>query len=276
MDTLNVSGIDYTAIRDLLMYDIAQLPLVASDILYAITDDVISNLPVGAEGQMLKVTNGLPYWGEDIDTDIDTVGITVQENGVTVAENVVNINIIHPTQTVVTTPTTAQVDIDIQQLLGAVVFEDTDQLDTNLNPEPTIGTGVTTLDLFTTLGIIAGTGEYYFMAEGSNAFLDSVSGVGTGTWGLKVAFRDNAGAAISDVIVSGSTDGGNLLNNNLAVPNLTRYIDTYWWLIPLYPLFLTKADFSDRYRLLYTASGYGVQASPTGKTVSGVYTSTTP
>ncbi len=67
---------------------IGNLTLNQGDILYWDEDGCIQQLALGAAGQMLKVSGGVPVWANDIDTDNDTVGINVYENGVLRGENV--------------------------------------------------------------------------------------------------------------------------------------------------------------------------------------------
>ena len=75
--------------------DINGLTLVQGDILYYNGTNIV-RLPIGSTGEALKVVGGNPAWAEDIDTDIDTdtVGVTVEEDGVSVQTNVTVINFV--------------------------------------------------------------------------------------------------------------------------------------------------------------------------------------
>ncbi len=100
-DVLNVGRLDVATLVvnnvDLETYigqsgstaDINAITFSTGDILYFDGTNVVA-LPLGTAGQALKVNgagNGLE-WAADIDTDNDTVGVNVEENGSSIATDV--------------------------------------------------------------------------------------------------------------------------------------------------------------------------------------------
>lgn len=73
--------------------DINALTLVTGDLLYYNGTNIV-RLPIGSTNEALKVSGGLPVWGEDLDTDTDTVGVTVEEDGTPIQTNVTIVNFI--------------------------------------------------------------------------------------------------------------------------------------------------------------------------------------
>lgn len=236
----------------------------------------------GTDGQVLKVSTGMPVWAADIDTD--TVGVTVQEDGVTVAENVTTIdfkwtNAAYPT--LVTTPAGNQVDIALDDVYTSTItalWQDTRSTDNlNINPDGPSATifanvaEVNRLDLVNDVGISVPTShsEYYVIAETSNLIEDS-SGPppAVGYWTLGVRFYDATGTStpLTGVQLNppatdtgydtrqGSTDGGNLLTVYCAIPANTRYIDFAHADTALFPLFITYASIDNRYRAVVSAA----------------------
>ena len=70
-------------------------------------------LPVGTNGQVLKLTGGNPAWGTDNDTDTDTVGVTVEEDDSSVQTNVTIINFVTGGAGIVTDQGGGRVDVDL-------------------------------------------------------------------------------------------------------------------------------------------------------------------
>jgi len=153
---------------------------------------------------------------------------------------------------------------------GDGFFVDNTNGPTNINPQPSSTNDITRINIFTQTGLTAGdinTENYYFMTEASNYFTDRVGApAAVGNWSLRITFRDSGLSAIDNPVVSGSTDGGNLLTNVQTIPSGTQYIDVLWKLIPLFPIFLSGVNFSDRYRRI---AALPVTASPNGHTTNG-------
>jgi len=115
--TLTVQGINitnYITSANGAANDINGLTLVQGDILYYDGTNIV-RLPVGTTGQALKVSGGVPAWGTDIDTDTDTIGVTVEEDDVAVETNVTTINFITGGG-LVTSPTAGTVEVDMTGL----------------------------------------------------------------------------------------------------------------------------------------------------------------
>lgn len=248
--------------------------------------DPICRAP-GTNGQVLKTIGPTVGWAEDIDTDTDTIGVTVQEDGVTVAENVTEINFITGTADVVTTPATNQVDLDLIEVLGPLWESNLLDPDTNaglfINPAE-----VLRLDLLSVLDELPSTaGEYYVVVEGSNWFVDTPLGgsdPSDGTWAMDTRFYDDTGTSTpltGNEITLGTeegeddtTPGGVLITLFHPVPANARYVDFAWVTLPTVPIVLGEAYFTDRYRALIRGSQVGTFASPQGHTTQGVRTST--
>lgn len=265
-------------------------------------------LPKGTDGEVLKTIGAYPTWNED--TDTDTVGVTIQEDGVTVAENVTTIdfkwtNVSYPT--LVTTPASNQVDIaldDVYTSTITAIWEDTrDTSDLNINPDGpsaslfSSSAEVVRLDLVNDVGIsIPSTdNEYYFIME-SSSWLETSneSPVGTanatGTWGHAVRFYDNTGtstALTGNIInepvgevaaVNTTTKGGALQTIYCGIPANTRYIDVSKADAFVFPLFVTHAVVDNRYRAVLTAAtkNAGFQSPNNIAYPGGVNTRVTP
>jgi hypothetical protein len=75
-----------------------EITMTTNDILYYDAElDVLQPLAIGANGKVLKVAGQnsfglIPAWADDENDDTDTVGVTVQEDGVTVATGVTQID----------------------------------------------------------------------------------------------------------------------------------------------------------------------------------------
>lgn len=250
-----------------------------------ITHDAVGDpvcLPKGTDGEVLKTVNNYPTWVEDIDTD--TVGVTVQEDGVTVAENVTTIdfkwtNAVYPT--LVTTPAGNQVDIALDDVYTSTIsalWEDTratNDLNIKANgPSGTLwlnsSTLATRVDLVNDVGLagpITVENSHYVIAEFSNKTTDS-SGPppAVGTWTIAVRFYDSTGTSTpgTGVLIAepagedpdrvGNTDGGNLVTVYCGLPVGTRYVDFYHLDQFLFPLFATGGTVDNRYRAIVTAS----------------------
>lgn len=239
------------------------------DFYYAPADDTLDRLPAGVNGQVLKVTSGLPAWGEDQDTDTDTVGVTVQEDGVTVAENVTTINFKWTDTVLVTTPAGNQVDLELTDLNNYLIWEDTDQADTNIDPDLAGGAvETTTLDLFDAIngpGLTAeqvDTQNYFFVTEGA-AWLETTTdgGAASGDWDLDITFLESDGVTDAGHVAgdtakgwgstgdfSDSTAGGVMMTNFQTIPAGTRYVRVHWLFTLFFPLGLNWAEFANRYR----------------------------
>lgn len=247
----------------------------------------------GTDGQVLKSDGSTVVWEEDLDTDTDTVGVTVQEDGVTVAENVTNIDFKWPGGTLITTPAGNQVDLELELLRGAL-FEDFTQADSNLDPSSSVlfnNVGeVTRVDLINDAGLASvpsTADEVYVVAEASNGFRDSGlagGGLSAGEWFLDVRFYENDGTStplsgteipVAGTAVLGTSNGGNLLTLFRGVPADARYVDFAWSLIPTTPLFVNTTNFSDRFRAVINAAEYLTYATPQGHTTQGVRAKTT-
>ena len=295
VDVLKVTGItvvdeDWTGFDDEYLYLLSLLNCNDGAIITHQDGDPVC-LPVGTDGEVLKTIDGGLAWSEDIDTDTDTVGVTVQEDGVTVAENVTTIDFKWTGGVLVTNPVASQVDLDLEELLGPL-FEDTTQADTNLDPESDLlfanAAEVTRIDLSTLSGVtlpLDGS-ELTVVAEASNYFEDSVSGgASSGGWELDVRFYRDDGTSTpltgteivqGGTLVQGSSAGGNLLTLIQNIPANTKYVDFGWSLVPTFPLFLTITNFSDRYRAIIPQSQNGTFVTPNGHATQGVRASTSP
>lgn len=286
---VTVQSEPFTGFAEQYVYELAGLECSVGAIITHLDGSPVC-LPPSDNGLVLKTINGGLVWSEDLDTDTDTVGVTVQEDGVTVAENVTTIDFVWTGSTpLVTNPSVGQVDIDLEELLGPL-FEDDTQADTNLDPDS--GTlfsnpaEVTRVDLASLQGVtlpLVG-GELTALLEASNYFEDSVNaGASTGTWSVGVRFYEDDGTStpLTGTLISqhsqvGTTAGGNLLTYFRNIPADTRYVDFAWSLVPVFPLNLTLTNFSDRYRAIINQDQNGVFQTPQGHATSGARPSTSP
>lgn len=112
--TLVVNNVDLETYLGQTSYteDINGLTLADGDLLY-FDGTNINRLPIGTEGQVLKVVSGTPAWAEDLDTDTDTVGVTVDEDGVEVETEVTTINFVTGGAGAVTSPSAGSVTVDL-------------------------------------------------------------------------------------------------------------------------------------------------------------------
>lgn len=239
-------------------------------------------LPKGTDGQVLKTSSAYPTWSEDIDTD--TVGVTIQEDGVTIAENVTTIdfkwtNVTYPT--LVTTPASNQVDIaldDVYLSTITAIWEDTRATnDLNINPDGPSSSvfnnvaEVVRLDLVNDVGISipSSDNEYYFIMESSSWLETSNQSPGTasatGTWGHAIRFYDNTGTstALTGVLIprpagetsnrGTTTPGGALQTVYCGIPAGTRYVDVGKADAFTFPLNINHAVVDNRYRAVVSA-----------------------
>ena len=285
-ENMLLNGWDILGYQAFLMHQINILPWTnAGEIVFAPADNEVSILALGTNGQMLKSSGTLPFWGEDDDTDTDTVGVTVQEDGVTVAENVTQIDFLWTPSVLITTPASNQADIDLQEILNTFVWEDSTDDDTNLDPSGSAMFSSVAetrrLDLFLDAGIadaefgLSASDAYYAMAEGNNYF--RIGGAAApGVWAMGFAFfqadgtsTPNTGTPVGgDDWMSSANTGGDLITFVKGISANTRYVDFYWGLFAVSPGFLTVADFCGRYRSIHTAANNGIHASPTGQTAT--------
>lgn len=115
---LTVNGVDLT---DVVTNPLNGLTLAEGDILYVDSGGDYAVLNIGSDGQVLKISGGLPAWGTDNDTDTDTVGVTVEEDGVQVQTTVTVINFVtglQATTPIVTSPGAGQVTVDLDALVN--------------------------------------------------------------------------------------------------------------------------------------------------------------
>ncbi len=269
-EQLFINGVDALSYADFLMYTISQLPFAASDIIYAPADDQADNLAIGSNGEVLKVgSENVPVWG--VDSNDNTVGVTVQEDGVTVADNVTTINFLYAPNVLATVPGAGQVDLDMQLLLGAF-WEDTTQANSNLilnttNVAPLGNSSFCTrVDLVGIGGAIPSTdNEYYVIAEASSYIENQFNGSPLGgTFTLGVRFYDNTGSStpVTGTVITepvGEQDGQSNAIHALqtvfcGVPANTRYIDFGWATVPTVPAAAGDAAWSDRYRAIITSA----------------------
>ena len=92
--------------------DINGLTLVDGDLLYFNGTNIV-RLPIGTDGQVLKVVSGVPTWAADLDTDTDTIGVTVEEGGTEIETEVTTINFVTGGAGAVTSPSAGVVNVDL-------------------------------------------------------------------------------------------------------------------------------------------------------------------
>lgn len=112
--TLTINGIDVTSIIN---NPLNGLVPSTGDLLYW-NGSAWTLLNVGTDGQVLKLASGLPSWGTD--TDTDTVGVTVEEDDVSVQTNVTIINFLTNGAGIVTSPSAGVVEVDLDLLVNPV------------------------------------------------------------------------------------------------------------------------------------------------------------
>lgn len=126
-DIVNVGDMDVASltIADVRVTDVVSNPLngltlTEGDILYVDANGDYVVLPVGTNGQVLKVTSGVPAWGtdNDTDTDTDTVGVTIEEDDVEVETNVTVINFVSGGENIVSSPSAGVVDVDLDAFIA--------------------------------------------------------------------------------------------------------------------------------------------------------------
>lgn len=265
-----------------------------------LTHDAVGDpicLAPDADGLVLKSDGTTVQWAEDLDTDTDTVGVTIQEDGVTVAENVTNIDFTFPDAVVITTPGAPQVDFELAP--GSAFWEDSRATDdANIDPQgPSSGAfddpaQVNRLDLINDAGLSAvptADNDWYVIMESSSA-LESNSTPDAGSWSHAVKFFDNTGTATALTGVeitkpAGETSsafssraGGALQTVYCGIPAGTRYVDFGKGDAFLFPLFITKAVIDNRYRAIISKSAKNLGfETPNGKTwPGGEFPSVTP
>lgn len=212
------------------------LDLTAGDILYY--DEALASftpLPLGDPGQVLKVADGIPSWGEDVDTDTDTdtVGVTVQEDGVTVAENVVTINFESDASgDFVTDAGGGQADIDIPEAYGPI-YENSVNLDEpdNYTIDGNLGNyGSLVLDLTGVYGVPAqriADGEVSITMAQTLRMFGGVSGFEhSGGHSVRVECNNASDVNITELTFSYSQDNVETkpLSGTQVLPVGTRYL----------------------------------------------------
>lgn len=105
--TLTINGIDVT---NVISNPLDGLVPSEGDILYY-TGGAWTLLSPGTDGQVLKLSGGVPTWAAD--TDTDTVGVTVEEDDSSVQTNVTIINFVTGGQGIVSSPTAGEVEVDL-------------------------------------------------------------------------------------------------------------------------------------------------------------------
>ena len=122
-DILNVGTMDVANltvanadITDVINNPLNGLVLAEGDLLYVNGSGDYAVLNIGTAGQVLKVTAGVPAWG----TDTDTVGVTVEEDDVSVQTNVTIINFVTNGAGIVTSPVAGTVEVDLDLLVNPV------------------------------------------------------------------------------------------------------------------------------------------------------------
>jgi hypothetical protein len=90
--------------------DINGLSLNQGDILYYDGSNIVV-LPIGSTGKVLKVVGGIPAWATE--TDTDTIGITIEEDGSEILQNTVILNFVTGGLGVVTSSVAGEVTVDL-------------------------------------------------------------------------------------------------------------------------------------------------------------------
>lgn len=112
--TLTIDGVDVTSVIN---NPLNALSPSDGDILYW-DNDAWNLLSVGTDGQVLKLSSGLPAWGTDNDTDTDTVGVTVEEDDSSVQTEVTVINFVTNGAGIVTSPSAGTVEVDLDTFVN--------------------------------------------------------------------------------------------------------------------------------------------------------------
>ena len=214
--------------------------------------------PPSTDGLVLKTRSAFLNWEEDLDTDTDTVGITVQEDGVTVATNVTNIDFLWTPTVIATTPASNQVDLELTDLLNPVK-----QSGTGSGSVQSGGFIASASALWGTAAHVrridlgadtTSASECSIMLEANNYFLISATPA-PGTWAFSTRFYASDGTADRTTVgtqvgttlgTTDSTSGGAYFNYQRAIPAGVRYVDLYYSLLPVSPLSLTTADVCGR------------------------------
>ena len=238
--------------------------------------------PPSTDGLVLKTRSDFLNWEADIDTDEDTVGITVQEDGVTVATNVTNIDFLWAPSVIATTPAGNQVDLELTDLLN---FWKYGPFTGSASAPDTGGIIASASGLFATAAHVRRlvlpetttdtNSDCWAVFEGHNYFLIGASPA-PGTWGMATRFygpdgsddRSTVGTQIGGQLGhTAATAGGNTLTFFRKV-NLAgvKYVDVAYSLLAVSPLFLDTTEICHRYVGIFdgplaAAQGY---ATPSG------------
>lgn len=296
VSVLNVEGTDIASYSGLLAWQLEDLNWVKGVLVYApknaaeATDDGLDTLLIGNTGEHLVTAASLPTW--QVKTLFADGNLTVKQDGVIIDNNVSRIDFIWGGEVMVTNPVEGEAELDLTLMIGPL-FEDTNQLDTNLDPsaDPLFNdpTETVRLDLVASTRLTSEPtvdGAYYVVVEASNYFESAGYLDAAGTWHLGVQFYQNDGTATpqtgteitpTDVSTNSTSDpGGNLITLFCKIPPGTRYIDFFWSLLPVAPFSLSYTSFSDRYRAVISAAEYGTFQTPNGQTASASNPSTSP
>ena len=275
VNQMNVAGVGFEGFGEQYLFKLNELNCDSGEILTHDADGDPICLEAGDDGEVLKTVGSLIDWAEDIDTDEDTVGVTVQEDGVTVAENVTTIDFLWSDSVLVTTPAADQADVDLRELLLTTLYEDTRDTNDNLTASADDLWGTSSHIKRVDLGLDTnGDGQYYAIMEANNYFLASGSEA-PGTWAMSMRFYDNTGTAgtpnsgNSTGLQQGFTDstaGGALITLKSSIPDGTRFVDFYWSLLAVSPINLTTTDVCGRYVAVFPGTLNGVFETPEGRT----------
>lgn len=216
---------------------LSDLSLTNNDLIYYNQGELIP-LGVGANGQLIKIASGVPAWGTDIDTDTNTVGVTVQEDGVTVADNVTTINFV--TGTGSNDPYLSEDDTgngpgggnevslnNIDEAIAGDFFLDQTNDSTNLTVNTSLGDYGNVIDL-QALGMdLDDVGDYTVKAEFNGRWFNGITGfehAGNAAMGMR--FYDTSDVQITELGLSygAANDEFRDITYSTSIPGGTRYI----------------------------------------------------
>lgn len=261
---IDVVGEDFKGFDDQYIYKLA---LLNCDTRGAILTHDINGDPIcydpSDDGLVLKTRSSILNWEEDIDTDTDTVGITVQEDGVTVATNVTNIDFLWTPSIIATTPASDQVDLGLTELLDP--FKYGPFTGTATAPDGPGGIVASSGGLFSIASHVrrmplpettTGSSDCWAVFEGHNYFLIGGS-TAPGTWAVGTRFygpdgtadRSTVGTQVGSQLGTTSSASGGATITYFRKVDLAgvKYVDMYYSLLAVSPGFLTTADICHRY-----------------------------
>ena len=263
VNSISVENTAFTGFGEQYVHKLGSLTCSSGHMLSHDIDGDPRCLTLGDEGQVLGTDGTDNAWLEDIDTDTDTIGITVQEDGVTVAENVTNIDFLWTPSVIATTPASDQVDLALEELLdiwkygpftGSASAPDTGGIIASASALWGTSSHIRRLVLPETT--TDSSGDCWAVFEGHNYFLIGASPA-PGTWAVSTRFygpdgtddRSTVGTQIGGQLGhTNSTAGGATLTFFRKV-NLTgvKYVDVSYSLLAVSPLSLTTTDICHRY-----------------------------